>query len=193
MHRPDRRLVLAEMLDRAVLEAEPAVELISHPDQGHEGQRGFRIAAADVGMDSREPYLLDDLSLRRIALVDPQRMEGGALVVERERMASALDCLRQPVIAERDRPDRPVDREAELLDRDAEGLDRVEQSEEFDFDLFAAVHRLAHLGIGAMPKDEVIEIDQDVADPADDPDRRPAAIADRLLAVFSPGSHRVAL
>ena len=82
---------------------------------------------------------------RKVGLVDAQRMEGGALVVERERMTGVLHLVGEPVVSERDRPDRPVDRDAELLDRYAERLDRVEQSEEFDLDVLAAVHRLADL------------------------------------------------
>lgn len=120
-------------------------------------------------------------------------VEGGALVVERERLAGVLHLVGEPVVTERDRPDRPVDRDTELLDRYAERLDRVEQSEEFDLDLLAAVHGLADAGIRAMPENEIIEIDQHVANPAHDPDCRQAAIADRLLAVLPPGGHRVAL
>src|SRR3569623_890746 len=67
VHRADRRLILPEMLDLTVLESEIFAELIGHPDQRYEGQRGFRIAAPDVGMAAGEPDFLARLVGRQMA------------------------------------------------------------------------------------------------------------------------------
>jgi hypothetical protein len=97
----DRRLISAEMLEAARLETKIVPHLLGHPYQGHIGKSAVRIAATDIGVNAGEPDLLDPLGTRRVDLpdflrvrvIDPDRMKGGALIVERERMPCPRDLV----------------------------------------------------------------------------------------------------
>src|ERR1700730_757841 len=105
-------------------------------------------------MHTREPNLLDPLGV--LLVIDTDRMKGGALVVERQGMPRAVDLVRELAIAERDRPNRPINRGAKLFDRNAKCFHRIEQAKELDADLLASLvdgllfHGLAHLLVSAV-------------------------------------------
>ena len=167
-------------------------DLFGHPNQRHEGQGAIRIAAANVGVDACEPDLLDPRVVDLV--VEPDWMEGGALVVKRQRMPRAPNTQWKHAIAKRNRPDRPIDRGAKLLDRNAERFDGIKHAKEVDADLASAVHRGSDLTIGPAAQDEVIDRKQDVADHARKPNRRQTlAPRHRSPSIRAPSGQRISL
>ena len=80
-------------------------------------------------------------------MIKADRLKGRPFVVERERVSRAQNSLSKHAIAERDRPNRPIDCCAKLLDRNAKVFHCVEDTEKIDVDFAPAFHRGADLTI----------------------------------------------
>ncbi len=120
------------------IEAQPVaavrivLNLADHPSQRDERQVVVRVAAADVRVHAGKPDLLDALGVVRARLVPQHRLEGVALVVDRDRVAGAIDLRRQLLIGEAVRVEDAVDHRRQLVDRKAHGIDGVPDADEPD-------------------------------------------------------------
>ena len=145
-------MIGARRLARIIrLEFEPAsLRLGDHPDEGDVGQRIVGIAAADIGMHAGEPDLADTLVLdealccgigqRRSAigaggLVPELRVEGGAFLVERQRLAGARDARGQMFARQFKPPEIFMNAAGHFVDRHAVGGNRVPNADEPDLDV----------------------------------------------------------
>ena len=101
---PSRLRPLLDLAQLLRVEPQPFAALLLEADlPDHPAERDRReivvgVAAADVGVHAREPDLLDALGIRRAALIPEHRVEGVALVVNRDRVAGALDLPRQVLV-----------------------------------------------------------------------------------------------
>lgn len=98
-------------------------------------------------MRTREPHLLNAVCgnqprfrlLRLAPLIPNERVKGRALIVERERVARALDLVTELEPTKAQRPDKAVDGILQFTDRQAVGIDGVPKAEKanrFNGDVF---------------------------------------------------------
>jgi len=128
-----KRIGLGRALDPVAIDGEAGdgAHTLRHPQKSDVAELGLGIAAADIGMRSGEPDLLDMLigDGRCIARPGPQRgAERSAHLVDRQRMQSDVDRGVQPRVVELEpAPDKAAGEEgvADIADRipDADATD----------------------------------------------------------------------
>ncbi len=134
-------LAVGDLLHRRRVQRQPRGRgLAHHPVQRHQRLPVLGVAAADVGVHAGEPHLRQPAGrhaagrdeLRLVRLVEQHRVEGLALLVQRQRVAGALHVQAQVVVDRLHRPDQQRDAPLELVDRHAVGGDGVPQAQEAD-------------------------------------------------------------
>src|ERR1035437_6273808 len=155
--------LVATMLD----EAEIATgRFAHHPIERRIGQPVVRIPAADIGMHTSEPDLLDMVAFEgdprlwivRIGrvlhlLIPEDRTERRTLIIERQGVADHLDALRRIAIGEAQRPHALIDRHFQLIDRHSISIDGVPNTEEWHIDeplldrVVMAIGEIDHRGL----------------------------------------------
>ena len=91
--------VLVLVADVVRVEVEEGLELGDHPGQGDVGDALVRVAAADVGVHAWEPDLAEH-GLVVARFLPHGGLEGGAPLVERERLERVLDAVAQAGVVE---------------------------------------------------------------------------------------------
>ena len=104
------------------------------------GERVVRISAADIGMHAGEPDLADTLRLGAPrpgrdgfrALIPQQRMECGALIIQREGVAGLADQGVELPVRQFERPQIAADAACHFVDGQAVGGNSIPQAEKGD-------------------------------------------------------------